>query len=567
MTVVNCHAGRARWKAGMAAGLLVAGAAMAGCSSDTGAATGQAASTNPAEASKEYKPSGPLKADTGFRPDKDGFGFQNYGNEDGITNLTSNEMRRLFGDKVCADAEVGKCDLTPEAEMWMEQQNLGMNGGHCYGFSVASQLWWKKTLNPADLGGRPTVEAAKDNASAQKEIAYTFVHQFMPSVLQGRVTGTPNDIVDRLLKELRPDNPETWTIGIFKRDGSGGHAVTPYAVEDKGDGTAQILIYDNNFPKSVQRIEIDRKANTWKYTTAANPNDPAETYDGDASTDTLWMNPSNPGLQQQPFPPVPPSGIGGTGAINSAPSPGGEQAAGEAVEIFLNGNPRDHGHLLITDDAGRHTGYLNGKLVNEIPGAQVLTRLAATWDESLEPNYFLPKGLRFKITLDGSALKSEDEESIAIIGSDFDMAVEGIRLKPGEKDIITVGEKTGALTYSPGKPQSPTLVLGVTYPNSFYSFTLQDAAVGDNGTIKAQLPPEGGPFTVDASRAQATSSYTVDVQREDDHSVRDFRRHGVALEAGATASFDYRSWDSGGQTIALTRTRQGTTSTENLASE
>ncbi|MFD9963633.1 hypothetical protein [Amycolatopsis sp. NPDC059020] len=563
MTVADCRAGgpgRLRWKAVMAAGLLVAGTTVTGCSSNTGATTGQTASASP-EAGKQYSASGPLKADTGFRPDKEGFGFQNYGNEEGITNLTSNEMRRLFGDKVCADAAVGKCDLTPEAQMWMEQQNAGMNGGHCYGFSVASLLWWKKTLNPADLGGKPTVELPKDNASAQKEIAYTFVHQFMPTVLQNKVTGTPNDIVDRLLKELRPDNPETWTIGIFKRDGSGGHAVTPYAVEDKGDGTAQILIYDNNFPKTVQRIEVDRKANTWKYTTAAHPNDPAETYDGDANTNTLWMNPSNPGLQQQPFPPVPPSGTGSTGSAGSAPAPG------EAVEIFLNGNPRDHGHLVITDDAGRRTGYVNGKLVNEIPGAQAMTRLAATWEENLEPYYILPKGVPFKITLDGSALKAEDTESVAVIGSAFDMAVEGIRLKPGEVDTITPSEKTGDLTYTPGKPQSPTLVLGATYPRSFYSFTLQDVAVGDNGTVKAQLPPEGGPFTVDAARAKAKGSYAVEVQREDDHGVRTFQRHGVALEAGATATFDYQAWDGGGQTIALTRTQQGATRTENLTSE
>lgn len=59
-----------------------------------------------------------LIADLGFRPETDGFAFQNYGNENNPTNLTSAELIRIFGaERVCAGAvrEDGTCKLTAPA--------------------------------------------------------------------------------------------------------------------------------------------------------------------------------------------------------------------------------------------------------------------------------------------------------------------------------------------------------------------------------------------------------------------------------------------------------------------
>ena len=40
--------------------------------------------------------------DSGFRPNIDGFSFQNYGDDPVTVDLTSAELQRMFGDKVCA---------------------------------------------------------------------------------------------------------------------------------------------------------------------------------------------------------------------------------------------------------------------------------------------------------------------------------------------------------------------------------------------------------------------------------------------------------------------------------
>src|SRR5512146_1511962 len=56
------------------------------------------------------------KDDSGFRPDINGFSFQNYGDDPSIVDLTSVEMQRMFGDKVCASKADGKCVLTYPAK-------------------------------------------------------------------------------------------------------------------------------------------------------------------------------------------------------------------------------------------------------------------------------------------------------------------------------------------------------------------------------------------------------------------------------------------------------------------
>ncbi|MBK7451758.1 MAG: hypothetical protein IPJ47_21055 [Anaerolineales bacterium] len=54
--------------------------------------------------------------DFGFVPEENGFSFENYGDEISVTNLTAAEMRRMFGDVVCADINGDECILTPPTE-------------------------------------------------------------------------------------------------------------------------------------------------------------------------------------------------------------------------------------------------------------------------------------------------------------------------------------------------------------------------------------------------------------------------------------------------------------------
>lgn len=240
-----------------------------------------------------YMPTGPLVADLGFRPEVNGFGFENYGTSEN-KNLTAVEVKRLFGDQVCTNPGAGECNLTPPAQQWMEGANNGMNGGHCYGFPVASLRMFNGDLKPDQFGmDKTTALPLAGNESLQKEIALSFVYQTFDSVRAAAISGTPIGVLDKLIEVLKAGqaSKESYTIGFFNAQGGGGHAVTPFAVEDKGDGAMAVLIYDNNYPTSTKAISFDRKANSWSYEASTNPTEASSKYTGDANTKSLFLFP------------------------------------------------------------------------------------------------------------------------------------------------------------------------------------------------------------------------------------------------------------------------------------
>jgi hypothetical protein len=89
---------------------------------------------------------------------------------------------------------------------------------------------------------------------------------------------------------------------LWKRNGRGGHAVTPFAVEEWGNGIFAILVYDNNHPNITRKILVDSNTNTWRYNASINPNAPESEYEGDAKTMTLLLTPTSFRLRIQECP-------------------------------------------------------------------------------------------------------------------------------------------------------------------------------------------------------------------------------------------------------------------------
>src|SRR5437762_12557370 len=100
--------------------------------------------------------SGTYVADLGFRPSSDGFSFENYGDDIAVTNLTADDLRRLFGDEVCDRVNNGKCSLSPAAKEWMSDVNKGMAGGHCEGLAALSLLMYLGKVQPSTFGASST---------------------------------------------------------------------------------------------------------------------------------------------------------------------------------------------------------------------------------------------------------------------------------------------------------------------------------------------------------------------------------------------------------------------------
>ncbi|WP_141717869.1 hypothetical protein [Nocardia altamirensis] len=471
-------------------------------------------------------------------------------------------MNGVFGDGVCANIEEGQCHLIPQAQAWMDEENKGMDGGHCFGMSATSLALYKKALDPAsfDVSDAAHLEFTS-NSQLQEAIAEPQATQLLPMATSGHIKGTPKQIVDKLIEVLRPDNPETYAVAFFMPDGSKGHAVTPYAVEDKGDGKVDILIYDNNFPMSTRVIEVDRSADTWRYETAANPAEPAEPYFGDAATQTLDIRPTKPTepwSQQHEFPYYGNQHKGGTGAAAAQGAP--------AVLVYLDGDRTDHGHLLITDDAGRRTGFVDGKRVNEIPGATMQSSLADKPKTDLEPEYSIPAGIHFTVTVDGSGLKKkkEDETSVTILADTYSVSVDGIKLRPDTKAVIDPAPNGERLDFTSSDSQAPQLEFGMSYDHADYIFTVARAAVNAGGTISAALPLDRWDFTLDATKAGAPGDYGLAIERLDNQDVRKFQRNNVKIASGATGTLDYQAWDTGQKALPFTVTNQGQQTTQDL---
>jgi hypothetical protein len=504
-------------------------------------------------------------ADSGFRPGPNGFTFQNYGNvlSDGTvpTNLTPADVRALFGDPVCADAAIGKCDLIPEAQAWMDQMNQQMADGHCFGFSVAADLVWQHKVNTSSFGAAAINGLAIDNnTNLQSTIARGWVFQTLDSVQAKKITASPNKILTELEKLLKPHPTDTYTIAIWKKDGTGGHAVTPYQVDYKGHGQYQVLIYDNNWPDQTRAISFDTNKDTWSYDAADNPSDPTELYEGDAKSKTLVLFPTSPGQGPHlcPF----------CGKVPSKGSTAGTTGGARTAMVYLTGSATNHSHVIVTDQKGRRLGYVNGKLVNEIPGASfVLLASGQDWKNKLEPILFVPANVAYTITLDGTALTAPDTESIGIIGPSWHIAINSIPMTPGDMDTLTADPNATRLTYRTTRAQSPTIQAAVSDSRAHYAFVIAGVSDQPGSTINLSVPAEGGSLNISNSGSTGASNVNLHMTRSTEQGVQDFSHNNIPLSGGDTAELQFGNWTNPSQGIPLVTTHNGQQSTEILTNQ
>ena len=492
--------------------------------------------------------------DSGFRPNLNGFSFENYGSDIPTVGLTPEDMQRMFGDKVIASNAGGKIILTPPANRWMIEANNAMTNGHCEGMAVLSELIYYDKINPLTLGGKDAADLSLDNQNVQSEIAYWWATQVTSPGGSKKVDESPNAILETLINAFKGGSKATewWVLGLSMPDGTEGHTITPIAAKDFGNGTAEILVYDNNFPDAIRSVMIDAKNNTWMYYASVNPNEPSAQYTGNASTHNLEVISisSRLGKQRCDFCD---NSLGGTEA----------QPGGGYIQVWQDGNA----NLVITDELGRRIGYPEpDKFVNEIPNAEVKYFKFAT-SKKKAPLYILPAAGNFTVEINGIGLTEDSFLSVMMIGPGSEMGAQRIVLGPNEHDYMYVTKvgKQYQLRYQSNRSKAVDLVVGVTSVEGNYEFDVAGAKVDPQGKVSASVNTDKGNFAFDTNGNSNPGQLQVTMTRIDSSGAQTFTG-STALSTDNSVVMNYANWQGEGSSIPtqVVDDNSGTTTTTDM---
>jgi hypothetical protein len=461
---------------------------------------------------------GSVLADTGFRPTQNGFKFQNEGGQYPKTPpvLTSAGVAKMFGKEACLGGNEKSCKLTPAATEWMGVVNRAMNIGQCEGMAVGSLAFFKKINDPTQFAAGAASAHDLTHANVGPLIGYYWAFQMVNPVrfqtIKSLFTQTPNGAEDTLVDMMK--RGELATLAI--RSTHGGHAVTPYAVEDRGNGIHWIRIYDNNWPDKERYVIIDRNANTWKYELASlNPDVPREPWAGDAESRSIAVTPLSYrlGKAECPF------------------------CIGSKKMVFPHGT----NSITLTNQDGKRVGRDGDKIVNEIPDAEVI-HLASYLEGAPEgePIYAVPHDGDYDIHLHGNDRKTTDahpdgDHGVAIIGNGSAVAVETQKLKPGEKDTLSVHHE-GGVKYSSGNGGTiPPIRLAHDGDGTHgMSARITNMKAGAHEPVELKVDHKAGEVHV-AGGGKSSESFDLKVKHAhagaDDHEVE---QKGIKFKAGET---------------------------------
>ncbi|MFQ3633255.1 MAG: hypothetical protein SNJ65_16870, partial [Roseiflexus sp.] len=492
----------------------------------------------------------------GFQPDVHGFQFENYGNEYPNSDLTVNELRQMFGDVVCARIQNGNCVLKPNARLWMQEINNAMLGGHCEGMAVLSLAFFAGREDPVRYGGSPPF-SLQPSAPLLRRIAYYWATQALDPVIMATIRGTPNDILAALQEAFVAGN-ELYTIGIYQ-EGVGGHAVTPYAISDQGGGIYWIHVYDNNFPGQEKHIEIDTNANTWTYALAAlNPASDSAPWRGDASTLSLEITPLS--IRDKPMP-CPFCAETSSSAssdpnlfFNVAGQIGSSQISSSRSTIVAVSRSRAASvsdtqrsvsapsiQPVVTTTNGQRVGVINGRIVNEVPGARVV-RLRGVLYNNQPPLIILPAGLDVTISYTVSDPSVDQEHvSIGVFRPGTTFVIDGMQTRPGQQPEIQLTGKTSFAVKSNG-PSQPRFWLGLDAKTN-QLFQINSFAFDSQTTLQMQVDPDNGRLTVGGDQS-ASGSYNLMIATLDQAGERIFASSQISADGDLT--FDFGAWTGSG---------------------
>ena len=465
--------------------------------------------------------------DMGFRVNPDGYSFANYGGNT-PTDFTIDDLVQMFGrDAVCTNT-TGACQPREAASTWRDQVVGWMSGGHCDGFTTTALRFFKDIDQQSTFQPGAASTYALTRVNMQRRIAYFWALQVPNPVGAARsnaLSKTPTQVLQQLFLAMSGSAPDPVTLIIYNADGTLGHSVLPYAIEDAGNGIYRVRVYDNNHPNDAnRRVTINTTNNTWSYDLGGG----LGTWNGFIGVIALST------YAQQPACPW----CAGATRQDSLPPPTqpGSVAATPRVQTLVEGD----GNLLVTDNEGRRLGTVGGQFIDEMPDA-FASVLPGGLGQKSQPVFYLPENKPLTLGVTGAV----GQARLVQYGPGYAVVADGVIISPQSSQQMGISADGRSLSLSPTTDQTPDLSLIAESGNTSLRLQVSDAPVEGGDTVSVQRDPGTGQF-IYSRRDAGQGTYTLDIRRVTADGLQSFTHGQITIGASATHYIQYGSWNGQG---------------------
>ena len=381
-----------------------------------------------------------LTYDTTFRSNPNGYQFANFA----LPDLSWDLFRNTYG----ADEVEISGQHRPRADnFYNNSYRHTAVGGSCFGMAASSSVLFQNSLDGWDLGSNrnanlPDWAIFPPFLSTPTDWVEYYHPRQMAAAPQADWHQNYNGaltVYNELKQRMASGNwvQDPMIIGFFFP--GGGHAVTPYRIEESADHQqADLRIYDNNFPNQQRTIHFDLVNGTAR--------------DTDYSANDL---------------------LGVVGFRLSAIQQEPQMMDYDSVTLS--------GHLLYTDSTGNQLGYSNGEFKSEILGAYKVELLEEA--NTQFPEMYYISNLDLKRELYGIA----DGVARVSVSRPNSLALADVQVSPSSVDELRVPVDGSSVEFISGYGTS---FLGLTLDQETAAFArvvYVDGFGVESGTSVQQL--------------------------------------------------------------------------------
>lgn len=422
----------------------------------------------------EWSPQGTVIAQSGFDPQVDGFNFMNYSDsgvstpnlantvffdvpfEDPI-NLTPDDMRAMFGNEACTN-RTGPCIPTLAAEATREAFNGAMDGGHCFGIAGTASQVFDGTLGLPFIGSAFRAPYRTPWSSTMtRTIARNFAWQLVND--SSSYALSPTQAVRALQAGLKP-GAAPFVLTVWETPpAQGGHAITPIALYDRGNGLYDIEVWDNNYPGRTRAVHIDTTADggkgTMEYLMFTSPGQAPTMASGD-----VGLIPADKLLGRQPCP--------------FCDSAAGTTVTIDAVEIG------DGGSVTATLEG------LDGKAIADLTEFDAIDPPGD--DMQTFPVWTVPANVPFRILLSTKNTNVTVTTAVTAQAGDGTWIASNLAIRPRSRDIVTINPGQESIAFSSTKGTDPTLaVIDTASADTMYQIEMRGIRLSANRAARLNL--------------------------------------------------------------------------------